>query len=71
MVDQVKKMTDEEYCAGEGLHCPYCGSLDITGADSIEANDGIASQYVRCNSCGKHWTDAYMLIGYDEDFEDH
>lgn len=57
----------QSYIQSGGTHCPFCGSEDLQGADHIEADMDGASQPVECYTCGKTWTDLYVLIGVDEE----
>lgn len=67
----MKLMTNEEYCNCSGLSCPYCKSSGIQTVDRVQTDYDIASQYIKCISCGKHWTDIYKLMGFDEDPEEN
>ncbi|RLI55225.1 MAG: hypothetical protein DRP09_10445 [Candidatus Thorarchaeota archaeon] len=66
-------MSDEEqeridrYIEGNGLHCPWCESTDIT-ADSLTPHDcgRDAHSNCECNNCGKRWIDHYTLTGMEE-----
>ena len=58
-------MTDGEYVMHGGTHCPFCDSAAIEG-DSVEVDNGTATQEVVCLSCGKAWNDQYKLVGYEE-----
>lgn len=58
-------MTIKEYLAVRGNRCPYCSGDDISG-DSVDIQDGSASQGVSCNTCNAEWIDTYTLTGYIE-----
>lgn len=58
--------TNEEYCKHGGGHCPYCGSVDITGG-SIQIDAATAWQTITCSTCEKQWTDIYSLTEYEAD----
>ena len=40
--------------------CPHCKSEDIEG-DTVEVNEGEATQRVICCNCNQDWTDIYTL----------
>lgn len=65
-----KPMTDHEYVKDSGS-CPYCRSGEIEGGH-ITIEGGGAWQEVTCTTCGKTWTDSYMLTGYlGQEADDH
>ena len=60
-------MTDKEYVAKKGLHCPFCGSTHIEAENNIEPDDAdalSAHSYVECLDCEKAWRDVYTITGY-------
>lgn len=62
-----KKLTKkqiEKYLKQHGIGCPYCGG-DIEG-NSIDVDDGGASQKIHCLDCGRRWLDTYTLTGIIE-----
>lgn len=61
-----KRMTPAEYCKNLGSLCPHCKSGDIGVMGCYETQDSVTYQPVKCNNCGKCWTDTYGLIGYEE-----
>ena len=63
--DKFYPITSNEYRDIGGTCCPYCGSEDIEGTDSIQISGGIAWGSIICNSCGKTWNDIYTLTGYE------
>lgn len=56
-------MSQSQYLAKKGVHCPFCGSDEISG-ESINVDAGAAEQEVSCLVCGAQWTDTYLLAGY-------
>lgn len=76
----MKKLNAESaraYLLNGGVHCPHCGSGDVTG-DAIDLQQGCATQSIYCNECGGAWTDIYRLVAvrcdesekeYDDDGE--
>jgi transposase-like protein len=56
----------QDYILGGGHHCPYCASHNIT-ALIFEGED--SGQPVRCEDCGKEWTDIYKLVDIKEETE--
>jgi hypothetical protein len=60
-------MTDTEYVALGGTHCPYCRSSEIEAPGGCEVDAGIATQLIVCHNCDGEWTDQYRLIGYHTD----
>ena len=59
------KQAIQTYIEGGGVRCPYCQAEDIEG-DSVEIDEGTASQEVRCHDCGKGWVDCYSLTSIAE-----
>ncbi len=61
------KTNDEkrnEYVNSRGLHCPHCGSKNMSYEDPIpDPNQGIVLMRVKCNSptCKKSWEEVYSL----------
>lgn len=56
-------MTDEQkqnYLDCGGVFCPFCQSHDIEG-QSIDVEEGLATQEMHCNECEEDWTDVYKL----------
>jgi len=51
-----------EYITKGGVHCPFCGSDDLT-AEGVEIDGGAATQEVGCGLCGENWIDTYTLAG--------
>lgn len=58
----MKRMTDEEYVAADGVKCPFCGSEEIEGGP-VEIDCG-ANQEVTCLKCERRWFDSYELTGF-------
>jgi hypothetical protein len=58
-------MTDEEYVAVNGCHCPVCRSREIEGGET-DMGGSHATQECSCNACESAWVDVYKLIGYDQ-----
>lgn len=56
-------MTSAQYVTKQGLHCPFCESVEFTGG-FIEVSAGKASQEVTCTECGGAWLDEYQLVGF-------
>lgn len=52
------------YVDNGGTKCLYCNAMDIEGSN-IDINDGIATQIMACNACGKKWVDIYKLKTVD------
>ena len=46
--------------AVDSVHCPVCGSGDISGG-FVEVWDDEAHQSVDCSACGSSWFDVYVL----------
>ncbi|MBU0564890.1 MAG: hypothetical protein KJ890_15480 [Gammaproteobacteria bacterium] len=63
-------MTNEEYLADAGNHCPFCRSPNIQGG-GIEVEAGRAWQNINCDNCGKGWQDEYELTGWTDEFSDN
>lgn len=61
-------MTDEQYVASNGIRCPSCGGLDLSG-QQIEVDGASAFQPMGCSACDARWSDVYVLAGY-ADLED-
>ena len=59
-------MSSDEYVINGGVHCPDCGSTEIT-TGRMQTDIGIAWQDCTCDDCGTEWTDQYKLIGYTQD----
>ena len=56
-------MTNTEYVLDP--RCPICGSPDtIVSPDVVFGGDFIA-QPVRCEACGRHFDQIYVLTGYE------
>lgn len=60
------RMTSAEYCKHNGALCPYCRSGDIDVLGTFETQDSITYQPIKCNECGKCWTDIHGLVSYEE-----
>jgi hypothetical protein len=58
-------MSDAEYKSHNGMRCPNCGSMDLSG-DVVNIDAGGASQEISCLDCGAGWHDAYKLTGYTD-----
>ena len=56
--------TSNKYVAHGGVHCPYCGSEDIEGG-SVQTDNRVVWQPVRCLTCGRKWNDLYTIAGYE------
>lgn len=50
------------YVPRGGLHCPCCGSDNISG-NEWNADAGHATQEVGCDNCNAQWLDEYTLTG--------
>lgn len=59
-------MTDAQFIARRGCHCPSCGSSDLSCQGHIEGEEATASQSVKCENCSATWVDTYSLSGYAE-----
>ena len=51
-----------DYVENDGVTCPVCDSKNIEGNSSFDPNVNFVIQSVRCNECGKEWTDEYKLV---------
>jgi len=62
-----KSLTDEAKAAYlvNSDHCPYCGSVDITGG-AFEYGCGSVWQTITCMDCDRSWDDVYHLVAIDE-----
>lgn len=59
-------MTDAQYSARRGCHCPSCGSSTGISGGALEVDGGTAWQKVDCSECGASWSDTYALTGYSD-----
>ncbi|MBW3598183.1 MAG: hypothetical protein KY475_13045 [Planctomycetes bacterium] len=62
--EAIARLTKEQvtaYLEKRGNLCPYCESEQIEG-QSIEVNDGFATQEVICLNCSAVWMDEYRLV---------
>lgn len=59
-----KPMSQEEYVAYSGLHCPFCMSMDLD-SQGVELYEGGGKCDVSCTSCGARWTEFYTLTSYE------
>lgn len=58
-------LTEAEYVAKGGCHCPNCHSSKITAGSSTI--DGATAYFsVSCETCNAEWTDVYHLAGYSD-----
>lgn len=57
-------MTQEHYLRNGGSRCPFCGSDEVAGTSTIQAEASKAWQDIECSACGKKWQDEYKLTGY-------
>lgn len=60
------RMTNEQYIAKGGNHCPFCESGEISADGMGDFFGTDYSQEVRCDSCGKRWADLYVMYAYVE-----
>ena len=59
----LSKEQKKDYIVKGGLHCPFCGSSEITaGVFEGEAT----GQRVECENCHKEWWDIYKLVDIEE-----
>lgn len=58
--------SQEQYVQEQGQHCPFCDSTDVQAQD-LKMDGGQAWSECSCNTCHKHWTDQYTLIGFNPD----
>ena len=63
MLSEEKK---NHYVETGGLNCPYCGSGNIYGDKWNHGHDGVAWQWVHCDTCRKDWRAFYVLSGIEE-----
>jgi len=54
-----------KYLENNGMLCLYCESDDIS-SDNVLWDDPF-TVVVKCDNCGKRWTDVYKLINVVED----
>jgi len=62
-MDKRTELTQEQvnaYIAGDGAHCPFCGSDQIEGS-SFDTDAGCVRQDIDCKACDATWTDSYHL----------
>lgn len=55
----------KEYIDRGGLRCPYCQSKEIGNRGAISADEQPTVE-VRCDECGKGWTDIFALTDIQE-----
>lgn len=55
-------MTDEEYTAKGGQHCPFCNSENISLNGTFDPESGTIE--VECDDCERQWFDYYELKGW-------
>jgi len=55
----------KKYLDDDGDHCPYCGSLYLTG-EPTNISNGVLSQEIQCSECEKTWLDLYTLTDIEE-----
>ena len=60
-----KPMSDEEYLRQNPHRCPVCGSEDLVYAPDVEFGGDFVTQDVKCEACGRHWDQIYILTGYE------
>ena len=60
-----KLMTDKEFAADCGNHCPHCSSHRIEAPASLQSDADSVWQDIFCLDCGKEWRDLYKLIGWE------
>lgn len=51
-------MSDLEISSGELDECPYCGGTII---NAQEADFDCGGRRVDCESCGRHWTEGFVV----------
>ena len=60
-------ITEEQrkyYLEHSGLRCPFCHSDNIESGP-LECDQDPYSD-IKCNACGKEWTDLYKLVDIEE-----
>ena len=55
----------KDYLLKGGIHCPYCGSSDIS-AGSFDGDGSQSWQHITCGDCNENWTDIYTLTDVEE-----
>jgi predicted Zn-ribbon and HTH transcriptional regulator len=53
------------YLSLNGTICPFCKSENIGGGD-FDTGNTMVFLPIRCDNCGKEWTDEYTLTGVTE-----
>ena len=60
-----KPMSQKKFLDGLGDDCPNCGGHDILADPEWNADSGVVSRKVWCQSCPATWVEYYNLAGYD------
>jgi uncharacterized Zn finger protein len=60
----MKNLTAEQYIEHGAMHCPNCGSLEIS-AEQARTEYTTAWASVECHECGAMWEDVYTLTTYE------
>jgi hypothetical protein len=63
---QMTAQQAQEYLAGGGVSCPFCGSQELDGK-YYDLDWGRAYQKVTCQGCGRSWHDGYTLDSVGDD----
>lgn len=58
--DMDDMMSDDDYVADSGLHCPFCRSDDIK-VHGMHINGDRAVRNATCNFCHSTWAFLYQL----------
>lgn len=58
---ELTQLMKGQYISNGGNICPYCNSSDLRGG-KLNADSDSAWRSVRCNTCGKEWSDIYKLV---------
>ena len=56
-----KETLRKKYLKSRGVKCPYCGSRDIVGIGSWEADVGYVTHKIHCIECKNEWEDLYRF----------
>ena len=57
----LSKRKINNYVKNGGGYCPFCESDNISFHE-ITPDDGICTQFVSCDDCGKDWDDIFKLV---------
>ena len=49
----------------DGIHCPYCGSPEITALEQVQMDGASGSQLIECQECKEGWYDILRVVGWE------